>query len=261
MNKLPAEQIQDNWSILMSKIDTYIAEPRRTRLKDFYSKYAERIMLMPASYKKEYHNAFPGGYVDHVNRVIDCSLKLNNVWEEMGVDTSTYTIEELIFSALNHDLGKIGDEENESYIPQTDKWRQEKLGEDYMFNNKLAFASVPDRGLFLLQSHDIQYTFNEMIAIQTHDGLYDEGNKKYLMAYMPEQKPRTALPFIVHQGDLMAARIEFEQEWLPKFGKDLAPKKGNFTLDPKSPKTTSTMKTKALGSIKSEGLKNMLDNL
>jgi len=261
MNKLSAEQIQDNWNVLISKIDTYIVEPRQTQLKDFYGKYAERIMLMPAAHKKEYHNAFPGGYVDHVNRVIDCALKINDVWVEMGVDISTYTIEELVFSALNHDLGKMGDEEHESYIPQTDKWRQEKLGEDYMFNSKLAFASVPDRGLFLLQSHGIQYSFNEMITIQTHDGLYDEGNKKYFMAYMPEQKPRTALPFIVHQADLMAARIEFEKEWLPKFGKDLAPKKGNYTLDPKNPKITSTMKTKALGSIKSEGLKNMLDNL
>ena len=261
MNKLSAEQIQDNWGVLMSKIDAYIAEPRRTQLKDFYGKYAERIMLMPAAHKKEYHNAFPGGYVDHVNRVIDCSLKLHNVWEEMGVDTSTYTIEELVFSALNHDLGKMGDEENESYIPQTDKWRQEKLGEDYMFNNKLPFASVPDRGLFLLQSHSIQYSFNEMIAIQTHDGLYDEGNKKYLMTFMPEQKPRTSLPFILHQADLMASRIEFEKEWLPKFKRNLAPEKENFTLGHKNPKTTSTIKTKALGSIKSEGLKNMLDNL
>ncbi len=43
-----------------------------------------------------------------------------------------------------------------------------------------------------------------------------EANKKYLMAFMPEQKPRTSLPFIVHQADLMAARIEFEREWLPK---------------------------------------------
>lgn len=261
MNKLSAEQIQGNWEVLMSKIDAYIAEPRRTQLKDFYGKYAERIILMPAAHKKEYHNAFPGGYVDHVNRVIDCSLKLHNVWEEMGVDTSTYTIEELVFSALNHDLGKMGDEENESYIPQTDKWRQEKLGEDYMFNNKLAFASVPDRGLFLLQSHGIKYSFNEMITIQTHDGLYDEGNKKYLMSYMPEQRPRTALPFILHQGDLMAARIEFEQEWLPKFKGNLAPKKENFTLGTKNSKPNPTIKNKALGSIKSEGLKSMLDNL
>ena len=258
---LTAEQISQNWLRLLGFIEDHISEPRKTKLMEFYEKYSERLILMPAAHKKEYHNAFPGGYVEHVNRVITCALHLHELWAQMGADITTYTKEELVFSALNHDLGKLGDEEHDSYIPQTDKWRQEKLGEDYMFNNKLPFASVPDRGLFLLQSHGIQYSFNEMIAIQTHDGLYDEGNKKYLMAYMPEQKPRTALPFIVHQGDLMAARIEFEREWLPKFGKDLAPKKGNFTLDPKNPKTTSTMKTKALGSIKSEGLKNMLDNL
>ena len=218
--KLTAEKINDNWGILISRIDAYIAEPRCSQLKEFYEKYQERIALMPASYKKEYHNAFPGGYVDHVIRVIDSALKLNEVWKEMGVDDSTYTIEELVFSALNHDLGKIGDEENESYIPQTDKWRQEKLGEDYMFNDKLAFASVPDRSLFLLQSHGIKYTFNEMVAIQTHDGIYDEGNKKYLMTFNPGQKPRTSLPFILHQADLMASRIEFEKEWLPKLGKE-----------------------------------------
>ena len=214
---LTAEKINDNWGILISRIDTYITEPRRSQLKEFYEKYQERIALMPASYKKEYHNAFPGGYVDHVIRVIDGALKINDVWKEMEVDQSTYTTEELVFSALNHDLGKIGDENHESYIPQTDQWRKDKLGEDYMFNDALAFASVPDRSLFLLQQNSIPYTFNEMVAIQTHDGIYDEGNKKYLSTFNPGQKPRTSLPYILHQADLMASRIEFEREWLPKF--------------------------------------------
>lgn len=214
---LTAEQIKGNWDSLMFRMDAYIAEPRLSQLKEFYNKYQERIIMMPASYKKEYHNAFPGGYVDHVVRVIDCALKVNEVWKEMGVDQSTYTTEELVFSALNHDLGKIGDENHESYLPQTDQWRKDKLGEDYMFNDALAFASVPDRSLFLLQQSNILYTFNEMVAIQTHDGIYDEGNKKYLATFNPAQKPRTSLPFILHQADLMASRIEFEKEWLPKF--------------------------------------------
>ena len=51
-----------------------------------------------------------------------------------------------------------------------------------MFNKQLPFSAVPDRSLFLLQQHDISYSFNEMLAIQTHDGLYDEANKKYLFA-------------------------------------------------------------------------------
>jgi hypothetical protein len=254
---LEAKEIQQNWVKLMGFIKDHISEPRKAKLIAFYEKYQDRIVLMPASHKKEYHNAFPGGYVEHVNRVITCALHLHELWGQMGADLNTYTKEELVFSALNHDLGKIGDDYNESYIPQTDAWRRDKLGEDYKFNDKLAFASVPDRGLFLLQDNDIKYTFNEMITIQTHDGLYDEANKKYLMAYTPELKPRTSLPFIVHQADLMAARIEFEREWLPKFNGEPkeAPKKP-FVLE-----TKTTTKQKALSTVKSEGLKSLLNNL
>jgi len=260
-----AEQIQANWDELMDVIKCDISSPRREKLLEFYEQYADRLMLMPASHKKEYHNAFPGGYVEHILRVIRCALKQYELWAEEGADMTTFTLEELVFSALNHDLGKMGDEENESYIPQTDNWRREKLGEDYMFNSKIPFASVPDRGLFILQSHGIQYTFNEMIAIQTHDGLYDKANEKYLLGYLPEQKPRTSLPFILHQADLMAARIEFEREWLPKLKEDkksVDTGKGNFTLGnkPNTSKKTST-KTKALGTFKSDSLKNMLDSL
>ena len=262
---LSAKDIQNNWMVLIGYMDSHISEPRRTALKAFYEKYQERIMLMPAAHKKEYHNAFPGGYVEHVNRVVRCALKQMDLWSDEGADITTFTKEELVFSAINHDLGKMGDETQDSYIPQTDQWRKDKLGEDYMFNTKVPFASVPDRGLYLLQSNGIQYSFNEMVAIQTHDGLYDDANKKYLMTYMPEQKPRTCLPFILHQADLMAARIEFEREWLPKLrgeNNNLDTKKNNFTLGTNTnTKSTSSTKSKALGSIKSEGLKNMLDNL
>ena len=256
---LTAEQIQSNWNIFISNIEKYITGDRKQLLLDFYNKFEERVAMMPASHKKEYHSAFPGGYVDHVNRVVEASLKIYDVWCEFEMDRSTFTIEELIFSAINHDLGKMGDSEHESYIPQTDKWRRDKLGEEYMHNKAIAFSAVPDRGLFLLQQHDIKYTFNEMIAIQTHDGLYDPANEKYLKSFMPETKPRTSLPFILHQADMMAARIEFEIEWLPKFKNNLGGLKSNFTLGTNSGK--SNIKNKALGSIKSEGLKNIFDKL
>ena len=40
---------------------------------------------MPASHKKAYHNAFPGGYIDHVNRVVSGALAINKVWKEFGI--------------------------------------------------------------------------------------------------------------------------------------------------------------------------------
>jgi hypothetical protein len=255
--KITAEQIQSNWEIFLDNIKIHIPENRGEQLLNFYKRYEERIILMPAAHKKEYHSAFPGGYVDHVNRVVRCALKQYELWKEEGADVSTFTLEELVFSAINHDLGKMGDKDHEAYIPQTDQWRRDKLGEDYMFNKKLAFASVPDRTLFLLQQHDITYSFNEMVAIQTHDGLYDAANEKYLKGYMPEQRPRTALPFILHQADMLAARVEWEKEWLPKFSQDsVEPQNKNYTL-----KSKTTAKSKALNTLSSPGLKSMLDNL
>ena len=152
----------------------------------------------------------------------------------------------------------MGDEENESYIAQTDKWRREKLGEVYAFNKKLEFASVPDRSLFLLQQHGISYSFNEMITIQTHDGLYDEGNKKYLMGYMPEQKFRTALPLIVHQADMMAARIEFEKDWLSQMD-FIEPAKSSPTT--KRERKSDGLKAIASKNTKSTTANSVFDNL
>jgi 23S rRNA maturation-related 3'-5' exoribonuclease YhaM len=108
---LTAEQIQSNWDELLSYIEEYISEPRKDKLLEFYEQYADRLMLMPAAHKKEYHNAFPGGYVEHVLRVIRCALKQATLWKSEGCDMNTFTTEELVFSALNHDLGKMGDED------------------------------------------------------------------------------------------------------------------------------------------------------
>ena len=93
--------------------------------------------------------------------------------------------------------------------------------------------------------------------IKIDDGLYDDANKKYLFAFQPEQKPRTSLPFILHQADLMAARIEFEREWLPKFKNPVPSQEENFTLK----ETKKSTKDKALSQLESKGLKDLFDKL
>ena len=57
---------------------------------------------------------------------------------------------------------------------------------------------------------------------------------------------------------MLAARVEWEKEWLPKFSKNNVEKpKNNFTLN----SNTKSSKSKALKSVSSTGLKNMLDSL
>jgi hypothetical protein len=129
-----------------------------------------------------------------------------------------------------------------------------------MFNDRLEYMTVPDRGLFLLISNGIIPTKNEMIAIKTHDGLYEESNKAYLMGFTPETKPRTSLVYVLHQADLLAARIEFEVEWLPKL---LGPrvekpaKETNFSLN----KNNSNIKAKALKKLSNPALANLMKNI
>jgi hypothetical protein len=243
--ELTAEQVGANWDTFLSNIEKYISSPRKEKLLTFYKQYEDRLILMPASLKVSYHNCFPGGYVDHINRVVDSALKIEKVWVEMGIEKN-WTTEELVFSALNHDLGKMGNKDEEAYIPQTDAWRKEKLNEQYTFNTKLSFMSVPDRSLYLLTEAGVSYSENEYLSIKLHDGVYDDSNKPYLMSFSPESRPRTSLIFIIHQADIVASRIEFEREWFPKFYSDkpatIAPSKSSFAKTTKKERTEEQLK-------------------
>jgi hypothetical protein len=182
---LTAEQIQSNWEKFIGYINTYISDPRREKLIAFYTKHEEEVAMMPASHKEAYHNAFPGGYVDHVNRVIEAALEFNKTWLMFGAEEN-YTVEELVFSALNHDLGKMGDGKEYAHKPSQDEWRKKNLGEMYTFNKKLSYMSVPERSIKLLVDAGITPTENEWLAIRLHDGLYDPANEPYLKSWMPE---------------------------------------------------------------------------
>jgi hypothetical protein len=217
-----AEQLQENYDTLLSYIDVFITGDRKDQLKQLYIDHAERIMLMPASSIDHHHNAFPGGYVDHIIRVVQCAFKLKDLWASMGANIN-YTDEELAFAAMNHDLGKIGTEEAEQYQPNDSEWHRKNLGKLYKYNSANPFMTVPERSLFLLQQRGIVVSFNEYIAIRTHDGLYDEGNRPYYISNSRESKLRSNLPILLHHADHMASRIEFEM-WDQNTGGAAKPK-------------------------------------
>lgn len=207
---LTAEQLQKNWERHLKIVDTFITGDRKDRLKELYTTLSEEMIMAPASGKASFHNAFTGGYIDHVNRVVQCALKVKALWEEMGTNID-FTDEELVFSALNHDLGKIGLEGKPNYLPQTDNWRKDKLGELYSYNSELPFMLIQDRSLFILQKNRIEMTENEYLAIKLHDGLYDDVNKPYYITFNPDSKLRTNLPYILHQADFLASKYEYDR--------------------------------------------------
>jgi hypothetical protein len=214
---LTAEQIQSNLGQFYANIEKFISEPRTTKLLALYQSQEDNLALAPASSRASYHNAFPGGYVDHVNRVVESAIKVTTLWSEMGA-TINFSMEELVFSAINHDLGKLGRDGQPAYIPNDSEWHIKNQGANYKPNATLPFIPIQDSSLFILQSAGIELTFNEWVAIKTHDGLYDDGNRAYLISSQNESKLRSSLPLILHQADILAARVEWEKEWIDKVG-------------------------------------------
>ena len=243
---LEAEQIQKNYEKHLKIVDTYITGERNQQVKDMLTHMESIYVMAPASGKKWFHNAFPGGYVEHVNRVVEYSIKQMRLYKEMG-GSIDFTEEELVFSALFHDLGKLGDGDSPNYIPQNDKWRQDKLSEVYTYNPDLDFMLIPDRSLFILQKFGIKVNQKEFLAIRCHDGVFDKANEAYFFSNVESSRQKTSIISILHSADFLASKVEYDI-W----------KKNGGTSQPKRPKTTSSTGK----SVKSsEGLSNILKNL
>lgn len=203
-------EIDKNYKIHKKIIKKYISEERQEKIFSMISDLEDEYITAPASSKTSFHNCFPGGYLDHVNRVVLLALNQMQMYQEMGGEIN-FTEEELVMSALFHDLGKIGDKNHPTYIPQTNNWRRDTLQETYSTNPELQFMLIQDRSLFTLQKYGITLTEKEYLAIKLHDGLYDETNKPYLITYNPDARLKSNLVYILHTADLLASKIELDK--------------------------------------------------
>lgn len=217
MKTLTIEELQNNYNKLIEFIENTFEGERKEKLLKLYEDYADRLIDAPASGKEHFHYAIPGGYILHIFHVIDFAEKLHNLWKENGAYTENYTLEELKFAALHHDLGKLGDEDNSYYVPNESEWHRNNQGLIFEHNKNLDFMTVPMRAVYILQKYGISMSKNELMGIMLSDGLYDESNKIYLISYRPENRQKTHIPYIIHQADLMATRIE-NDEWLYNTG-------------------------------------------
>ena len=242
---LSAEKISKNYQKHLKIVDTYIGD-RKESILSMLNHMEDTYVMAPASGKTWYHNAFPGGYVDHVNRVVEFAVKQSRLYEEMG-GSIDFTEEELVFAALFHDLGKIGDGDSPNYIPQTDKWRQDKLSEMYTFNPDIDFMLIPDRSLFILQKFGIKVSQKEFLAIRCHDGVFDKANEAYFFSNVQSSRQKTSIISVLHTADFLASKVEYDM-WLSNGGNTQS-------------KVTKAKSTTGRRVNSSDGLSNMLKNL
>ena len=196
--ELTPEQIAENFDKYRSFMEKL--GDRSESVLHLVDALGESLAMCPASSRKDYHLAIPGGLVDHSIRVLTNALK---IMKTFGWDIPK---DSLIIACLFHDIGKVGyvDEGGsvvDYYLPQDSEWHREKLGENYKHNKAMKFMTTTDRSLWLIQHFGIRLTFEEFAAIRLADGQYAEENAPYKM-----KEP--ILADIVHMADFISTKQE-----------------------------------------------------
>lgn len=231
-----AEELVENYEKFRKLINQTFSGERLEALNKMYDHFEERMIYTPASSVEHYHNAFPGGYVDHVLRVTRNALKVYDLWQDLGMIMEEFDKETLIFTALHHDLGKLGTPDADYYIKNDSEWHVKNQGKIYKTNPNIHWMNLNDRTMYNLQYFGVKYTEEEMIGMRLTDGLYDENNKEYYIKYNNDDRLATSIPFIMHTADQMAAIYEnkrWEKEMNPlkstRTKTSGRPKKGNLS--------------------------------
>jgi hypothetical protein len=211
MRNYTEQQLQENYEKFLNFIRKAFAnQPERMeKLLHMYSEdqLGMELIMAPASGKAHFHSAYVGGYIDHVMNVCKNSIGQMNQFKANG-GTIDFEVEELLFAALHHDLGKLGDLGKPYYVEQESDWHRKNQGSLFKQNPNINYFDVTHRALWLLQEYGIKFTQKEMLGIMLADGLYNKGNEKYFISYDENFQLKTELPYLLHWADHMSCRIE-----------------------------------------------------
>ena len=164
------EKIESNWKTY-EKLCRRLSDDSLNKLLD---DLGERIIMCPASPRTDQYNCAPGGLVQHS---LDTTITMRTINESLEYNLPTASVLKV---GLLHDIGKVGDLENDYFIDQDSDWHREKLGQLYKYNEDLQKMSVSHRSLCLLQSFGVQLSTEEWLAIQLAQGSHFEENRFYV---------------------------------------------------------------------------------
>ena len=123
---------------------------------DLMTFLGEEFIKAPASSMADLHNAFEGGLVDHLLRVANYAVRINNALpEDEKVDQTS-----LLKVCLLSQIGKAN-----LYKPCLSEWHRKNQGKMYEFNNDLVSMRVSERSLYYALSHGIKFTEEEYSAV------------------------------------------------------------------------------------------------
>jgi hypothetical protein len=135
----------------------------------------ERLVMCPGSIYQKQSWSRPGGLIDYSLNVALTMTKISKALNKTIPEKSIFMV------AFFHNIGMVGDLEEDYLIPQKSDWHI-KQGMLYAYNEKLRKSIISHRSLFLLQSFGISLTHDEWTAISISGGLHKDENKFYIGA-------------------------------------------------------------------------------
>jgi len=167
-----AEKIQSNFELF------YKLSQKDEERSDLYSFFIEtlgdRLALCPYSGRDEYGWATPGGLITYSLGVLN-SLRRENDAHDLNL-----TVSSMVTTSLFHAIGKVGDLEEDLFVPEDSKWHQEKLGQFYKYNERIGKMTVEHRSIWLLNQIGARLSRDEFLAILLSAGALSDDSKFYL---------------------------------------------------------------------------------
>jgi hypothetical protein len=130
-------------------------------LSTFLDSNAERVMLAPASTKRDFVCCHAGGLVEHSLRVLQNVAKLRQVYNL----TDTVEVPSIILTSLFHDIGKVGTGSKDYYVDNTSDWHRDKLGIYYNVADRFQHVSVGQLSLMQLSGNKVEIDIDEWYSI------------------------------------------------------------------------------------------------
>lgn len=161
-NRDVLNKVTENWG----KVTSIVRRIENSEVKEGAIKLCDdlhdRFSVCPASTRREYIGCFTGGLVWHSLNVLKA---MKNMRQAFGLEEQVSS-DSLIIMGLFHDLGKLGNKDNDYYLPQESDWHRNK-GMLFEINEDLSAVPVATRSLWWLNQYNIPLSEAEMHAISS----------------------------------------------------------------------------------------------
>jgi len=153
------ERLEKNWALYYDLVGRIKNEDAKTALLTLCDETKDRLAATPASTRTDFVGAYAGGLIQHSLTVLKLAKNLNKVFGA-NIDSDS-----LIITCLFHDIGKIGNANEDYYQENPSDWHRDR-GMMYELNKELGKAHPTQRSLWWLNGSGCPLSEEEVYAIR-----------------------------------------------------------------------------------------------